>query len=192
MRQCVLAVIFLLGSLPALAELVNPAFDSDLSGWAVTAPSSVSWSSDDADGSNLSGSVELIDPVPGNGGTSVDISQCINLQGAEFPQVLEASAKVIDEGEPGVGATLFMTEYRGPGCTQFVGFNQAFIINSGTDAWETVSVMYAPNDAEAVSVALGLGIEKEIGTGTGGRVRYDNLFLGVQDPLFQDRFENVD
>ncbi|MEE4331214.1 MAG: hypothetical protein V2J10_10115 [Wenzhouxiangella sp.] len=192
MHRFVLFVFSVFGSTPVLAELVNPTFDSDFSGWDIHTAEVVSWSPDDAGGSANSGSVEQISPGPGSGGVGSAISQCIDVQDVEFPLLFRASAKVFEEGEPGVSAVVLFFEYRGPDCTNFVGFVQDLPINLGADDWQSNSVLFSPDDAQTRTVAIRLGILKEQGTGEGGRVRYDNVVFGSPTNLFQDRFEILD
>jgi len=192
MHRFLLVLIVFFGWSPVLAELVNPSFESDLSGWDIQTVEFVSWSSDDANGSATSGSVEQVSPSPGSGGVGSAISQCIDVEAVEFPVLFRASAKVLEEGEPGVNAVVLFFEYRGPDCTNFVGFVQDFPVNLGVEDWQSKSVLYSPDDAKARTVGIRLGILKEVGTGEGGRVFYDNVVFGSPTNLFQDRFEMLD
>jgi len=179
----------MLASSAAATELENTDFTTDLTGWEILTPEFVSWSSDDVGASSSSGSLEVINPNPGGGGTSVDITQCIIVDNASFPFLLKAAAKVFEEEEPGVSATILLFEYRDTGCTQFVGFLQSLFVNFGVEEWQYASLQFSPNDDLTRSVAVRPGIFKEQGTGSGGRVRYDDLFFGNLDNLLRDRFE---
>jgi hypothetical protein len=133
----------------------------------------------------------MTNPNPGGGGTSAGITQCIIIENASFPFLLRAAAKVFDEGETGVGANILVYEYRDTGCTQYVGFLQSLFVNAGVEEWQYASRQFSPNDKLTQSVAVRPGILKEQGTGSGGRVRYDDLFFGNQDNLLRDRFEDL-
>jgi len=184
-------ISLMLASSAAATELENTDFATDLTGWEIITSENVSWSPDDVGGSNSSGSVEMINPNPGGGGTSADLAQCIVIENASFPFLLRAAAKVFEEGEPGVSAAIVVFEYRDTGCTQYVGFLQSLFVNFGVEEWEYASRQFSPNDDLTRSVAIRPGIFKEQGTGSGGRVRYDDLFFGNQDNLLRDRFEDL-
>jgi hypothetical protein len=171
------------------AQLVNTEFDTDLSGWRVTVESRTSWVDEDSNGNPSSGAVELTNPADGNGGVSYTIEQCINIENATFPYLMKASARVLSEGETGISANIMLWEHNGPDCTQFVGFIQFVELNQDSPVWESGFEPFTPAGPDTRSVAVRLGIRKEIGTGAGGRVQYDDLYFGNENNLFRDRFE---
>lgn len=187
-----IAAILLMFCTPVVAQLANPNFDVDISGWPSFEPENVQWSNDDADDSPSSGSLEGQDPNPGNNGVRRLVDQCVNLDSVEFPLEFTASAKVISEGEPGVRAIVFLREGNSPDCSNYVGFDRSFTINDGTESWQAFTHEFTPEGPDTRSVAVRLGIRKGDGSGTGGKVRYDKVFLDRGDPLFQDRFQGPD
>lgn len=166
----------------AQAALINGGFDTELAGWTLETSNpdlDADWASEDASGSAASGSVELRDALPGNGGIVWPLSQCVELAGSSFPIPVAAQARVLAGGEPQVQAWISYKEYDAAGCQSHVGYQRDRLVNNNDANWLAFSESFTPAGAGTQSVAVRLGIGKGIGTGVGGAVRFDEVVFGA-------------
>jgi hypothetical protein len=184
-----------MGSVSARTGIANGQFDQDLIGWQVNASPSVNvsavWASGDASGDPASGSAELRDLAPGNGGAQVILSQCVDLTDAEFPMPWQVSAQVQVEGEPWVRAWLLLEQHFDTQCSDFTGLTGQEIANFSDPTWQSISGNFSPQVQGTGSVLIQLAIEKPDGSGGGGLARFDGVVFGAtRDELFSDRFQS--
>jgi len=167
-------------------SLRNGDFDSNLSHWTVTSSPNVSaiHVAEDAAGQAGSGAAELRDANPGAGGAQSVLSQCVNLAGASFPVPYAAKAKVVLEGEAAIQAYLLIDEHDAPNCPpgSYIGLSRAHIVNDSQVSWQSFSGSFTPFDGSVQAVLVTLALQKPIGTGVNGAVRFDQIQFGVPGP----------
>ena len=182
------------GAVSAQERIVNGQFDQDLTAWEVFSEASnlsAVWATNDLANSPASGSAELRDQRPGSGGAQLILSQCFVVTGAALPLPWQASAQVVLEGEPGLRAFVSFTEHPNATCSGgTLGPGLIREVNSSDPTWQTISGDYIIQAPTAVnSMLVGLRIQKPVGSGTGGLVRFDNISFGETEVLFSDRFQ---
>lgn len=165
---------------PVQAQLTNGGFDTGLDGWIVGTTSGfhAQWLADDAQGSPGSGSAQIGNTNPGTNASAVVLRQCLPANTDE-PIPYGASARVFDEGEPGVEAWLLTLQFANADCSGEAVVIGSLTVNDGTDGWQSAASTLSLAGPHVQSVQLGLGIRKSIGTGNGGLVRYDDVFFGA-------------
>lgn len=168
-----------LAAAPLSAQLLNGGFDGGLDGWTIGTSSGfqAQWLADDAQGSPISGSVQIGDGNPGTNAAARVLFQCLQVAAGE-PIPYGASARVFAEGEPGVEAWLLTVQFDNASCDGEASVIDALTVNDGDEAWQSAAASLDLAGAHIQSVQLGLAIRKPIGSGIGGLVRYDDVFFG--------------
>jgi hypothetical protein len=188
-RSINLAVCVLVLALapPVLAgSLVNPGFDSDVSGWNVVSPTV--WDALDADGSGSSGSVLMTYDVTSGGGTITFGRQCLAVLPGEYAY---GAMSYVPPGEPDVtaGRVLVFT-YASGDCS---GEVSQFVVspeNTEQDQWINTGGNISISAGEA-SVEVRLGVSKGSGVSDPGSAHLDNVYFNsTEDQIFKDRFQS--
>ncbi len=186
----------LVGASSAQERVVNGQFDQDLTAWEVfSAASNLSavWATNDLADSPASGSAELRNQNPGNGGAQVVLTQCFVVTGAASPLPWRASAQVVLEGEPWLRTFIDFTEHPNTTCSGgTLGPGLIREVNFSDPTWQTISGDYIIQAPTAVnSMRVELLIQKPPGSGTGGLARFDDISIGAtEDVIFTDRFQS--
>jgi len=157
--------------------LANPHFDDNVSDWQPygTTPG---WTSDDADGLDYSGSMEL----HVGGDIPLGASQCVSAGTTDEMQVSMDARK--SEGTVSSFATVMVVWYSKPLCPN--EFTISSPSNSGAigSDWQRLTYVPArPPSAVSARVFFGAGT-----TSSAATVHIDNTYFGVPK-LFSDRFE---
>jgi|SRR5690625_30704 len=150
------------------------------------------WFPDSEDGGYFSGSARLQDKSPGNNGYALVLHQCIEDIDSALPIHFGATARVEEEGEPGVSAAVHVEEHQSDDCSGRDPYNSHFLtVNARTDEWLSNDKKTDLKDETVQSVRISLSVNKSAGTGGKGKVYFDSVWLKQQeDPLFDDRFED--
>lgn len=175
---------FALVPLAHAGSLRNGDFQVNLAHWATTPVPNVSATrvAEDAEGQAGSGSAEIRDANISNGGVQIVLSQCVDIRGQATPIPLAASARVLLEGLSEVTAQVVINQFADPECQTSLGHMATFFpVNNSLPTWQTISDSFTPA-ASIQSVRIQLGIEKDLGDGVGGAVRFDRLSFGVPAP----------
>lgn len=174
----------------ALAEhnvLVNPGFETSLSGWSNPFSRPAAWTTFDSGGSVQSGSALVTNNLnPSPGATMLALSQC-------FP--VTAGQRISYGGEMYVAssapeftfASIVLRTYTQPGC--FDGLSESysvfdFDLDQWVDAGETVQA--GPG---IVSAAVFIGVAKAAGVTINASAWFDDIRLDL-DTLFANGFES--
>jgi hypothetical protein len=158
--------------------LFNGDFVTNLSGWMLTESpqASAQWVDDDADGLVQSGSAEIRET--GNGAQIV-LFQCMPLAGLSDPIAVGAAARVLLEGEAEVSGLLLIRQFSEADCTFAPGYPPDWhTVNQSQSAWLAFDGSFTRSAPEIQSVMVMLAIYKPDTAGTGGAVRFDNVYFG--------------
>src|SRR5690625_358560 len=150
------------------------------------------WFPDSVDGGYFSGSARLQDKSPGNNGHALILHQCIEDIDSGLPIHFGAIARVDEEEEPGVFATVRVEEHQSDDCSDRAPYSSHFLtINARTDDWLGNDKRTDLKDETVQSVRISLSVKKSVGTGGKGKVYFDNVWLKQEASpnIFDDRFE---
>lgn len=156
----------------------NPGFESDLSGWGKYFGRIGEWSSEDAGGSEDSGSALLGNEGAAGGFTPLVLHQCIMVQpGQEY----EFGGDVlVPNGQPsGTAAYIYVDSYTDTNCS--TGRQVAPPAGSGTVGdWVSASssIVAAPG---IMSISVALGVFKPEGELGDAEAYFDNIYFLVPD-----------
>ncbi len=173
-RLWIALFVALAASAPARAVnlLVNPDFDSDLSGWTEAG----AWSADDFAGDPGSGSLRLLDSLASN---TVLARQCVSP--ATTGERFNASAQARVAPGQSAGAVRFAVVFwdtidcSAPSDTDAVGYNQSASAPA-TGTWVDLGLF----DLAAPALTQAVELQLVISTGSGGgslEGYYDHVFL---------------
>jgi hypothetical protein len=157
--------------------VINPNFNTGLSGWSNFDPSSVSWSSNDQAGNANSGSAYIVSPT--SSGAAV-LYQCINLPANWRSQNLSLTYWTYTAtGAPPANGNglLVLYYYSAPDCASNTLFSSnEFFSNYTGGVWQKGGAPIQPPDL-AQSVIMFLGSTNTApGVATG--VNFDSVFFG--------------
>ena len=181
----------LMGSGDSHAQLLNNTeFDTDVSGWAVTAKVTIEWDPLDADGSPTSGS-GLVTNISDTAGDSTGASQCP--AGINEEHTYQVGAEVyIPGGQTETGwADILVRWYSGANCSGLIDLaNTSSVTTATPDTWLPVSGSFvAPAGSQSARVRL--SVRKQEDTGNLA-AHFDNVVFADAALIFQDGFESGD
>ncbi len=161
------ALLAFAGTSTAQNILVNPHFDSSVSGWSFTTPGTFTWDSSlDASSSPTSGSARLANMSPVGYGTSF-AAQCVAVTGGSKYDV---SVQIrVPSGQVDTGYAMLLVGFLdGASCSgSFVGsLPTPHVTPATTDAWVLVQSVGQAAPATAVSAQAMLWINKVESTGS--------------------------
>lgn len=186
-----LAVVALWFASPALAQslITNTDFDTDLTGWLLSAPPPV-WDAFDIDLSPTSGSALLVNAEAGAGSDVTALARCLNLP---LPGgVVFGISGYIPGGQATAGSVVVrLNQYRDPDCDPtggFGGLTGYFVVQSTTtDTW--VGTYEPQKKVPGIdSIGYEVGIRKTEAGGT-FMAFVDAALLEVDPLIFADDFE---
>ena len=185
-----LACCLLATSAGATGEVLNSGLDSDVISWKPESPASAIWSTDDADGSFDSGSIEVGNSHP-NAGQGLGVSQCLPLMPIPGTVYVFGGKARIPGGQARSGSALVGTRfYDGAHCTGAVVGPQPRRATSVVGSWAELSSNVQEIPAGANSV-LFLAFPSKIEAGGTLVARFDDLFFEFTMP-FIDGYETGD
>lgn len=171
--------------LPAAAiaqnRVINGSFDQSLAGWTTDASDgrSAAWNSDDADASPASGSVEIRHAGAATGFPVMVLSQCVSLSGMPAGSTpFGVRSKALQESAGIVQAHVSLTFYRDFVCTDQFSPGPNFALAVNNPNWIDEDTSFDRN-ADAHSVLIELGISRNVGGGSSGAARFDDLYVGA-------------
>lgn len=180
----------LAGGVPfGIGPLVNGDFDSDLSGWINLYSRPAAWDPRDADDDPASGSALISNDSPvGNGGTSLVLSQCFAVSGAET--IAFGGHLLLPTGQPvGTSAAVMVWAYAADDClVDFLELSAVGLYEPGDD-WQTVEQEFVL-PSQARTIRLSMGVSKPQGATVDTSAYFDRLYLVMNDDtLFGNGFE---
>jgi hypothetical protein len=167
---------------PALAQniLVNPYFDSDLSGWTALG-GTAAWSAEDADGRPGSGGARLTTPAT-EGDTVASISQCVAVTGGS-DYAFEVKL-MRPSTEPQVSAFGSVSWFSSAGCNGFIEDETALESFPTTqEGWDLAEAVVAAT-AQAQSALVRLRARRE--DDEAAVVHFDNALFALDAPCIED------
>ena len=170
--------------------VVNPEFDTDVSGWTPEPEVSIAWSAIDASLDPGSGSAEVTNSVAGprNGR---GMNQCLNLVVVEGAVYDFGGKALIPDGQARTGsAQVGLRWLAGPGCTGSTVGSQPRRETATLGAWVDLSATEQIAPAGAVSV-LFLAFPSKVEAGGSLVAHFDDLYFRPA-VLFADGFESGD
>ena len=167
------------GTAAAQNLLVNPNFNSDVSGWSFTTPGTFTWDSSlDADSNPSSGSGRLDNTSPAAFGTSF-AAQCVAVTGGSS---YDFSAQIrIPSGQTDTGyAAVVANFYNAASCggSNVGGTSTPQVLSTTTNTWVLSQVLAFAAPGTAVSAQVSLWVNKTEDTGS-LVVNFDNAFFGL-------------
>ncbi len=177
------AALLLIAVGPAGAQnlVVNPEFDTDMSGWGAFGGT---WDPADWQGSPSSGSATR---TMVTGGTSAPLAdQCIDLAGTPAPGYAFSAQVYMPSGQAGTGhAYLSVGWFSSPGCIGWISGETSSEVTA-TGSWLEVADTIQPPPS-AVSLHIGVYLWAQTGGGLQGYA--DHVVLAVPT-IFADGFES--
>jgi len=179
----IIATMALLASfaVPASSQLlVNPDFDTDLSGWFTRIYHS--WSPEDCLGSPASGS--LLATKDYASGSLLNADQCFEVAAGEL---LGLNVKyLIPDTSEDAEVWISIACYAQPGCGDLIDFSQTgpFVVKG---AWAVAQVPSFESPAGTVACQVHLGVAEAVDNVVPVEAHFDNAFL--DSVLFADGFE---
>jgi hypothetical protein len=172
---CGLSLALLASGVSAVNLLVNPGFDTDLSGWTVLFGRTASRSTLDAGNNPGSGSALVVNELnPSNGATPLVLAQCL----AAFPSTIYSFGGLlrVPAGQPDfTSAQIIVHTYASGNCSG----NALQTESESTDSvsgWESESKTFTTFPG-VQSIFFALGVFKPTGVAVNASGLFDNLFL---------------
>lgn len=178
-------------ALPAASQdlLANGNFDTDTASWTLSFgidPARVRWLADDVAGSLQSGSVELTNVGPGNGGFKRTLEQCVPVN-ADERYLLTGWGKVPADQPGNGGMFLVALPYQFEGCTgpPSGSFNSS---SAGpNDTWEVMTDSFETfSSTQSLLIAAAIGKEQGFDEDVTGQIDAVSL---VTDAILRSGFE---
>lgn len=177
-------LVMLLAPPASAGSLVNPGFDSDLSGWDTFGP--IVWDALDAEGSGSSGSALLTYDFTSGGGTVSLGSQCLPVLPGEY---FFGARTYVPIGEPDVTAgRIVVRTYASEDCTGDITDFDVSSENVEQGVWTDTNGSIVISTSEK-SAQFRLGVSKGSGVSDPGSVHLDNVYIHTS-LVFDDRFES--
>jgi hypothetical protein len=160
--------------------LENGSFDTNLSGWEVFVDRPREWSSEDADGSNDSGSALVGHLGVSSGSIPLVLYQCLAaLEGVEY--TFGADIKIPDNQPANTAGFIFVESYTNDECAGASLGNPPEIHGDTVGEWTSAEESFvAP--ANTRSIRIGLGVFKPFGQSAEAAGQFDNVYLTVPEP----------
>jgi hypothetical protein len=178
-----LLVLVTAGTAAAQNLLVNPNFDSDVSGWSFTTPGTFTWDSTlDADSNPSSGSGRLENGSTVAFGTSF-AAQCVAVTGGSNYDLMVQIR--IPSGQTDSGyAMINVNFYNAASCggSNVGGASSPQVLSTTTDTWVLSQVLNQAAPGTAVSAQVSLWTNKTEATGS-LVVNFDNAAFGLTGTL---------
>ncbi len=171
--------------------LRNGHIDCTMDDWTLTAATAgeVTWTAEDADGSNVSGSAQVTNLMPGID-TTFGISQCVAVPA---PEDFDLTARLRLTAAVGVNVSFVRScqffSAAACGGTNLGGPTDAFLLQDTGGTWLTLSRVLS-SSASAVSARCSFRFETPTGVSFDGRL--DQMGLRARAELFSDGFETGD
>lgn len=185
-----LFIFLFLGSCDLYAQLLsNTQFDTDVSGWTASPPTTIDWDPLDVDASLVSGSA-LVTNFSDTVGDSTGARQCAS--GISEAITYEVGARIYIPGsqtETG-RADILVQWYSDMSCTDFISTASSSSVQTTTpDEWLPVSgLLQAPAGCQSARVRLSVRKEEDSGSLA---AHFDNVIF-VSTLIFADGFESGD
>ena len=177
--QLLLSCLFILACGTAQAnELVNPGFDTNLSGWDIFPNRIAAWTDEDADGKENSGSALVSNLMVSNGTVPLVLLQCIPVT-EDVEYQFGGDLLVLPDQPEDTAAYLFVQTFLSDDCSG--GTAQiAQVSSTAIDEWRTLSSSIVAGPG-ILSLRVGLGVFKPAGEADEARALYDNISLIPND-----------
>jgi hypothetical protein len=179
------------GNAPA-DDLINPTFDSDLSGWTILFERPAIWDPLDVDGSASSGSALLTHVGTSGGGALSILGQCVPLsEGVSYDF---GAWVIVPAGNP-ASTTPFVivNTFDNDSCSGSTPVN-SYWSDSGPpwddfSYWRTTTGQFTATAADQTAF-VHLSIFKQSGEAADASAHFDNVWIDPPpDEIFNDRFE---
>lgn len=162
---------------PVLAQnqLTNGSFATNVSGWTVEAAATAAFSTNDANGSGVSGSMAITN-ISSGASNGAGVSQCVNgiTGGASYDYLGKA---FIPTGQDRTGsAQIGLRWYAGAGCTGGTVGNQPRRSTTALGSWIALSELASVAPANAVSAEF-VAFPSKVEEGGALIANFDDLIL---------------